>query len=339
MTATERVTTARGAVLQTPPRLSLAQLPTPLQRLDNLSREVGGPRLWIKRDDLTEGPAGGNKLRKLEFSVGQALAEDANVLITAGAKQSNHCRATASVAARLGLECHLVLAGRPPDGVLDGNLLLDDLMGADVTYIHPREIDRLPEILGDLADRLRAQGKRPFVIPLGATDAFGLWGYVLAARELQQDFERLGIAPRYVVCAVGTGGTCAGLALGAQLFGLSTRIVGMSVSRSKEVCSADLEAVAADWCRHAGLERSELDVDFLDDFVGPGYGRADAPVFSTIRRVARAEGLVFDPVYTGKSFDGLLRELAAGRLRDSEDLVFLHAGGLFGTFPHRASFA
>ena len=218
-----------------PPRVRLAHLPTSLQLLENLSAETSGPRIWIKRDDLTEGVAGGNKIRKLEFSVGQALAEGADLLMTAGAKQSNHCRATASVAARLGLGCHLVLAGKPEDAgrpedvgrsedvgkrrgpPLDGNLLLDDLMGASVTYIHPNEIEELPAIYDRLGAELREEGRRPFTIPLGATDALGVWGYIECARELKSDFAQHGISPSHVVCPLGTGGTVGGLPRGARV--------------------------------------------------------------------------------------------------------------------------
>ncbi len=332
--------TKSDAPPDSPPRTSLAHLPTPLQLLENVSAEVGGPRIWVKRDDLTEGVAGGNKIRKLEFSVAQALGEGANLLMTAGAKQSNHCRATASVAARLGLGCHLVLAGKPEEPPFDGNLLLDDLMGASVTYIRPEEIDQLPEIYGRLGAELEREGKRPFAIPLGATDAVGVWGYIECARELKDDFARHGISPSHVVCPVGTGGTYGGLMLGALLHGLETRVLGVSVSRPEEVCLVELEELLESWkvVQASELDVAELRPEILDGYIGPGYGRADPHVYDTIRRVARAEGLVLDPVYTGKTFDALLQEITAGRFVGSSDIVFLHAGGIYGAFPHRQRF-
>ncbi|MEM9565166.1 MAG: D-cysteine desulfhydrase family protein [Actinomycetota bacterium] len=322
-----------------PPRIRLAQLPTPLHPLDNLSAELRGPRLWIKRDDLTEGPAGGNKLRKLEFSMGQAVAEGADVVLTAGAAQSNHCRQTAFAAARLGLRCHLVLRGPPPEGPPDGNLLLDALFGAAVTWVDEAAFDELPATFEAAAAPYRADGLTPFAIPVGASDEIGAWGYVEAAGELADDLARLDLRASHVVAAVGSVGTHAGLRIGAARYGLEARVLGISVARTNAELDERIDDLADRW-RHRYGQPADIDRDgseILDGYIGPGYGRAGPEVYETIRRVARLEGIVLDPVYTGKAFDALLREVASGRFdtAGAGDVVFLHTGGIYGTFPHR----
>ncbi len=327
--------------IEAPPRVDLARLPTPIQPLDRLRAEIGGPRIWLKRDDLTEGPAGGNKLRKLEFAIGQALAENADVVITAGAAQSNHCRQTAFAAARYGLGCHLILAGPAPSSAPDGNLLLDELFGADITFVDPVAFDDLAPVFDDISDHYRSDGSTPFSIPVGASDEIGLWGYVEAGAELAADVDRLGIEPSHIIAAVGSGGTHAGLLVGTELAGLSCEVVGISVSRSTATLAAQLPDLIDRWQRRYGRP---VDVDdrrsvILDGHIAPGYGRAGPRVYETIRLLGRLEGVVFDPVYTGKAFDGLLGEIEAGRFDGSDDVVFVHTGGIYAVFPHRDRFA
>ncbi len=323
-----------------PPRVELARLPTPLQPLDRLRAVVGGPRIWLKRDDLTEGAAGGNKLRKLEFAIGQALAEEADVVITAGASQSNHCRQTAFAAARFGLRCHLVLAGPAPASAPDGNLLLDELFAAEITYVDPDVFDDLAPVFEQVSDQHRREGSTPFCIPVGASDEIGLWGYVEAAAELAGDVERLAIDPTHLVAAVGSGGTHAGLLVGAERAGLAAQVLGISVSRSTETLLERTPDLVDRWNRRYGqaVEVDEHRSVIVDDYIAPGYGRAEARVYETIRLLGRLEGVVFDPVYTGKAFDGLLREIEAGRFDGSDDIVFVHTGGIFAVFPHRDRF-
>lgn len=323
-----------------PPRVGLAQLPTPLQPLDNLGATIDGPRIWLKRDDLTEGPAGGNKLRKLEFSAGQALADGADVLITAGATQSNHCRQTAFAAAKLGLRCHLVLRGPVPTSAPDGNLLLDQLLGAQLTYVDDEAFDELPVVFEELSERYRAEGATPFCIPVGASDEIGLWGYVEAAAELAIDIQRVGIEPSHIVAAIGSGGTHAGLVAGARRSGLATDILGISVSRSASALHARIPLLIDAWNRRYG---EPVPVDgpgssILDGYIAPGYGKASQRVYDTIERVAGLEGVIFDPVYTGKAFDAFLAEIEAGRFAGAEDVIFVHTGGIYAVFPHRQGF-
>lgn len=319
-----------------PPRLSLAVRPTPLQPLDRLSAELGGPRLWVKRDDLTGSVLSGNKVRKLEFALAAALRDGADTIITCGGLQSNHCRATALACAQLGLRCRLLLRGEPQQPY-DGNLLLDHLAGATVECFAPARYQReLPALLNDAADRCRREGGRPFVIPTGASDGLGLWGYIGAAQELAEDFARAGIRPRHILCATGSGGTQGGLTAGAALYGLDAAVWGVAVCDDAAYFQNKVRADLRDWRNRfqASLDVDALTVRVLDDYIGPGYAIAGPEVFATIQRAARTEGLVLDPVYTGKAFHALLEEVKRGRF-DGDDVVFIHTGGVFGLFPQR----
>jgi len=320
-----------------PPRLQLAQRPTPLQLLERLSQRLGGPRIWVKRDDLTGCAETGNKVRKLEFILAAAMADGADTLITCGGVQSNHCRATALLCARLGLRCHLLLRGAAEDD-LDGNLLLDHLAGARIRYVEaPRYLRELPALLEEEADRVRASGGRPFIVPTGGSDAIGLWGHVAVCEELAADFAAQGIAPGHLVCATGSGGTQAGLVAGALFHGLNARVWGMAVCNDAAWFRDKIRQDLAAWSERygVGLDPEGIPVEVIDDYIGPGYARADEAVFDTMVELARSEGLLLDPVYTGKAFHGLLCEYRQGRFDDSDDLVFLHTGGLFGLFPQR----
>lgn len=323
-----------------PARLQLALTPTPLQPLERLSREVGGPRIWVKRDDLTGALLSGNKVRKLEFVLAQALAQGCDSIVTCGGLQSNHCRATAVLCAQLGLHCCLVLRGelQTPH---DGNLLLDYLVGAEVRAF-PVEVyqKNLAKLLRETADELRGSGRHPFVIPTGASDGNGLWGYVAASEELRDDFARHRIQPRHIICATGSGGTQAGLTAGVALHALDARVWGVAVCDNEAYFQHKVRADLRDW--HArwrpALNVEQLPIRIIDGYVGPGYAKAGPEIFATIKRVARSEGLVLDPVYTGKAFHALLSESGRGRFDDSDDIVFIHTGGVFGLFPQRDQF-
>jgi len=321
-----------------PPRIALAQLPTPLQRLERASERWGrGRRIWVKRDDLTGTALTGNKLRKLEFIAGHARAHNIDTLITCGGLQSNHCRATALVCAQLGLGCHLILRGEAPEDP-DGNFLLDILSGAAISC-YPAEtyVPGLTALFAHWVDHYRAQGRTPLCIPTGASDGLGIWGYIAAAEELARDMRSHGIDSATVVLASGSGGTQAGLTLGAALLELPIRVVGMAVCDDAQWFIDKMAADCADWSRRAGLAvPAGLQAVVNDRYIGPGYGRADPIVFQRIAALARLEGLVLDPVYTGKAFHGLVEELSEGSLAaPGEDVIFLHTGGLFGLFPQR----
>lgn len=323
-----------------PPRLTLAQTPTPLQLLQRVSSASGGPRIWVKRDDLTGSLLSGNKVRKLEFVLAHALAQNCDAIITCGGLQSNHCRATALLCAQLGLHCTLILRGEP-QLPYDGNLLLDHLAGAEVKTLPVESYQKnLHKVLKDTTAQLRAAGKTPFVIPTGASDGIGLWGYVAACAELRDDFLRHAIQPKHIVCATGSGGTQSGLTAGVALHDIDAKVWGVAVCDDEAYFKNKVHADLCDWQQRYAppLDIESLLINVIDGYVGPGYAKADSAVFETIKYVARSEGLVLDPVYTGKAFHALLSEIKRGRFDDSNDIVFVHTGGVFGVFPQREQF-
>ena len=354
-----------------PPRIPLARLPTPLQPLPRLSASHGrGHRLWVKRDDLTGAALSGNKARKLEFVLAAAQEQECQVLITCGGLQSNHCRATALAGAANGFKVHLILRGEP-EGEADGNLLLDYLAGAEVSCYPPAQYTReLEALFQQWQEHYAARNERAFLIPTGASDGLGIWGYIAASEELAADLAAAGIEAAHILCATGSGGTQAGLTLGfalqaeaapaksaATVWGvnvcdepigpkLAPGRAGTATVWGVNVCDDEawflnkIQKDIADWQARWGqaLPEGGLRPQVIDGYVGPGYGRADREVFEAIVLAARTEGLVLDPVYTGKAFYAMLREIEAGRFAGCRDIVFLHTGGIFGLFPQRGAF-
>ncbi|MBA6412343.1 D-cysteine desulfhydrase family protein [Parahaliea sp. F7430] len=323
--------------LQYPRRVDLARLPTPLQFLPRATEKWGqGQRLWVKRDDLSGCLLSGNKVRKLEFLLAHAQDEGCDTLITCGGIQSNHCRATALVAAQAGLSAHLLLRGERPDES-DGNYFLDQLAGAHIECIPAAEY--LPNLNALLAARQRSyaeQGRKALIIPTGGSDGIGVWGYIAAAQELASDFTEAGITAAHIVTASGSGGTQAGLALGAELHQLPASVWGVNVCDDAAYFDNKIHQDASDWAqRYPGVPQVTLKPRVLDGYVGEGYGKAGPEIFDLIRQLARLEGLVLDPVYTGKAFYGMLQELAQGRFADCQDIVFVHTGGIFGLMAQR----
>lgn len=317
-----------------PPRLSLAQTPTPLQPLPRLSRLLGGPNIWVKRDDLTGCAISGNKVRKLEFTLARALAEGCDTLITAGGLQSNHCRATAILGAQLGLKVHLILRQEGRDSpYAEGNLLLSELAGAELSIYPKAQYQKhVATSFEHWQAHYRSLGGKPWCIPVGASDGVGVWGYIDCARELHTDFQKVGIRPKAIVHATGSGGTQAGLSAGAVLYDLGCPVIGMAVCDSKKYF---LKKVRDDLQHWHSLYSPELDIENLplevnDNYIGPGYALSGPEVFETIRLAARTEGLILDPIYTGKGFHGLVEEIRKGRFSCDEDVVFIHTGGIFG---------
>ncbi len=324
-----------------PPRLSLARLPTPLVPLDRLSREIGGPRIWIKRDDLTGSGLSGNKVRKLEFTFAQALAEDCDTLITCGGLQSNHCRATAIIGACLGLKVHLFLRGMPA-GLPDGNLFLDHIVGAEFSFYSREEYyARHSEIFSELVERYAKLGRKAFVVPAGASDEIGLWGYVLASKELKTESSNLGFSPDFIVCANGSGGTLAGLTVGNIYHDIGATVWGINVADDDaQYFEAKIRNDLRVWKERYGqdLDVETPAINVIDGYRGPCYGKAEPVVFETITQVAKTEGIILDPVYTGKAFHGMLKEIENGRLSSANNIIFVHTGGIFGLFAQRDEF-
>lgn len=324
-----------------PPRLSLAQNPTPLIPADRLSKRVGGPRIWIKRDDQTGSAVSGNKIRKLEFSLAKALAQGCDTVITCGGVQSNHCRTTAILCASLGLKCHLILRGPEvaESGDIDGNLFLDYLVGAETSFYSNLDYQaRSDEIIAQWEQHYRHLGNKPFCIPVGASDGTGLWGYIAASEELSADFGVNNINPGHIISATGSGGTQAGLIAGNELFGLNAKVWGINVCDDEAYFLTKVRNDLLQWKEWyaQSLDVSRLSIDVIDGYVGAGYAKASEDVFETIKLVARLEGVILDPVYTGKAFYGMLEQIKQGRFNNSDDIVFIHTGGIFGLFPQRA---
>lgn len=326
-----------------PKKISLANTPTPLRLLGKVSEQLGGPRIWVKHDDATGSALSGNKVRKLEYVVAEAIEHNCDTLITCGGLQSNHCRATALVAAQLGLNAHLVLRGRKP-AEADGNLVLDHMAGAEISYYSPAEyIQRLPEIFSKLSEDYLALGRKAWCIPTGASDEIGIWGYIDAAYELYGQLHQQSLNPRYIVCATGSGGTQAGLSLGMHSLGYSGEVVGMAVCDSEEYFLRKARKDMHGWQHRYGAEDDVASVDVdgvpiktLANYIGPGYARTYPEMLDCIKWLARTEGIVLDPCYTGKAFYGLVEEIRSGRWSEVEDIVFVHTGGIFGLFPYRA---
>jgi len=318
-----------------PPRLSLARCPTPLQLLSRASERWGqGSRIWVKRDDLTGSTLTGNKVRKLEYFAAHALEHGFDTLITCGGLQSNHARATAGVCAQLGLHCELVLRGDQPED--SGNTLLDNLFGAELRAVPRSAYARgLDALLEDAAEAQRSRGRKPLVIPTGGSNGIGIWGYIGAAFELADDMKAQGLDGAAVVTATGSGGTQAGLTLGMALADTGSEVIGMAVCDNADWFNtkvlADVEEARNLW---PSLPKVSVLPHTVDDYIGPGYGVADPEVYSLIAELAALEGLILDPVYTGKAFYGLISEMAEGRFGRDQDVVFVHTGGIFGLFPH-----
>jgi L-cysteate sulfo-lyase len=322
-------------------RLPLAHLPTPLEPLERLSRELGGPRIWVKRDDCTGLAGGGNKTRKLEFLLGDALNRGADTVLTAGAVQSNHARQTAAACARLGLRCELFLKeaapGRGESYRHSGNVFLDRILGAEVRIL-PSEASAEPA-MEERAEALRKEGRRPYTIPVGGSNAVGALGYVECARELSTQADEMGLEINAVVHASASHGTQAGLAVGLAMVGAQAQLIGVSVSGSTQQARANVELIAAATCERLGspLRFAEIEVD--DRFVGEGYGIPTLEGLAAIRLLAQLEGLLLDPVYTGKAMAGIMELVREGRFGSDDNVVFLHTGGWPALFAYKEELA
>jgi D-cysteine desulfhydrase family pyridoxal phosphate-dependent enzyme len=312
------------------PRVSIAHLPTPLEMLPRLTAYLGGPQLWAKRDDQTGLATGGNKTRKLEFLVAEALAQGADTLVTCGAAQSNHARQTAAAAARFGLACTLVLRGEPPPQA-QGNLLLDELLGAEIVWAGA---DDLTARLEETADALRSRGRRPYVVPYGGSNPVGVCGYVAAMEELLAQAAQMGLSFDHIVLASSSGGTQAGLTVAARALGYRGRILGISVDLPADPLRRRMAELATATADYLGLPLAFAPEDFAveDGYRGGGYGVISDLEREAIRLLARTEGLLLDPVYTGRAFGGLIDLIRRGVFSPQERVLFWHTGGVAGLF-------
>ena len=321
------------------PRIRCAHLPTPLEPMPRLSEHLGGPRLWIKRDDCTGLATGGNKARKLEFLIGDALEQGADTVVTQGAVQSNHCRQTAAVAAQQGLGCHLLFESRVPtedtDYVNSGNVLLDRMLGA-TTATFPADTDMNAE-MDRLADSLRTQGRRPYIIPGGGSNPVGATGYVNAAVELLEQCEAQGLNLSHIVHGTGSAGTQAGLVAGLHGSQSPVPVLGIGVRAPQDKQEASVHDLACRTAEYLGVEtplpRDKVVADC--NYVGEGYGLPTDSMLEALSLLAKLEGVLLDPVYSGKGMAGLIGKVRQGFFDASTDVVFLHTGGAVALFGYR----
>jgi D-cysteine desulfhydrase len=314
------------------PRIPLGCLPTPLEELPRLTRALGGPRLFIKRDDQTGLATGGNKTRKLEFAVADALDQGADTLITMGGVQSNHTRQTAAAAARCGLRCVVVLRGHAP-AVWNGNLLLDHLLGAQVVFSG----DRTREAVADeVASQARAAGNRPYLIPVGASNAVGAVGFVAALEELDAQAKARALRVDRVVFASSSFGTQAGLCVGAKAVGFGGQLAAIAIDSRRDELQAGVAAIATATIRRLGWEMAfgPAEVVAYDGYLGAGYAIMGEPEREAISLVARCEGILLDPVYTGRAMAGLIDLIRTGAFGKDETIVFWHTGGAAALFAY-----
>ena len=319
------------------PRIRLAHLPTPLEPLPRLSQALGVD-LWIKRDDCTGLAGGGNKTRKLEFLLGEAWAQDADTLVTQGAVQSNHVRQTVAAAVANGMACEVILEERTGSKATDytenGNVLMDRLFGAVIRRV-PGGSD-MPAELERTAEEVRARGGRPYIIPGGGSNAVGALGYVDCAREIVVQADELDLKIDRIVTATGSAGTHAGLVAGLAVMGADIPVLGIGVRAPKEKQEANVLKLTRETAALLGHpDRIRDDMVVADcDYVGEGYGLIDAAVIEALKLAARTDGIVLDPVYTGKAMKGLIALAKQGKFY-GETVVFLHTGGAQGLFGYQ----
>ncbi|MBN1901463.1 D-cysteine desulfhydrase family protein [Candidatus Sumerlaeota bacterium] len=324
-----------------PERIPMANTPTPIQKLETLSRELG-IEFYAKRDDMTGMELSGNKVRKLEFLMAEAMQKGADTVVTCGGVQSNHCRATAAACVKLGLKCHLILRTRTPKPPYDGNHLLDYLFGADFTYMDkPEYYEKEEGGFEEVLEGIRAKGGKPFYIPVGGSVAMGSWGYVKAFEEITGQLDAMGIKKAHLVVSTGSGGTHSGLILGRALTKRTEfRITGVIVCDDIEYFQGQNRKILGDAVKLFNLppEIEHEKIDLIDGYIGPGYALPYPELMETIKMAALKEAIILDPVYTGKAFHGLIMEIRKGKFPKESPVVFIHTGGAFGLFPQKDVF-
>jgi L-cysteate sulfo-lyase len=320
------------------PRVQLAHLPTPLEVLPRLSEKLGGPEIWVKRDDCTGLATGGNKTRKLEFSMGEALERGADTIITVGAVQSNHVRQTAAAACKLGMKCEVLLEHRVSDPSElyrnSGNVLLDRIFGASLReYAAGTDFELAME---KVAGEVRAAGGVPYIIPGGASNPVGALGYVGCGEELLQQCEEQDVRFDHIVTATGSAGTHAGLAVGLRGSGSDLPILGIGVNARQDAQEDKVYKLAVETAALVEKPGCVVREDIIADcnYIGPGYGQPTDAMNEAVLLLARTEGLLFDPVYSGKALAGMIDYVRQGRFDKSQRIVFLHTGGAAGLFAY-----
>jgi len=320
------------------PRVTLGHLPTPLEHLPRLSEHLGGPQIWVKRDDCTGLATGGNKTRKLEFSMAAALDEGADTIVTVGAVQSNHVRQTAAAACKLGLACEVLLEHRIVDPseayAKSGNVFLDKMFGANLRE-YPGGTD-FAAAMNEVADEVRNAGGKPYIIPGGASNTVGALGYVNCAIELLQQADDLGLTIDHLVTATGSAGTQAGFAVGLKALQSDIPLLGIGVNIPQDAQEEKVYALACETADYIGkpgiVAREEIVANC--NYVGDGYGVPTASMNEAVMMLARLEGLLFDPVYSGKGLAGMIDLIRKGKFENASNIVFLHTGGSAALFAY-----
>ncbi|MEM7334118.1 MAG: D-cysteine desulfhydrase family protein [Chloroflexota bacterium] len=321
--------------LNFPRSVSLGHFPTPIEKLDRLSRFLNGPELFIKRDDLTGLATGGNKTRKLEFLIADAIHHECDHIVTVGGPQSNHCRQTAAAAAKLGLGCSLIIKGEKPKQRL-GNLLLDELLGAHVYWTNGRT---RAEMMEEVVAELQKMGRKPYPIPVGGSNVIGSASYVAAMEEFHHQIRDVYLNFDFIVLASSSGGTQAGIVLGSHIYGFNGEVLGISVDGPADQLKTQVAALATATATHLGLDSMSLleQVVINDDYIGDGYAQVGEPEREAIQLMAQKEGILLDPVYTSKAVAGIIDLIRWGAFTRGQSILFWHTGGsaTLSAFSHK----
>lgn len=326
--------------IEIPEHINLANLPTRIQKLDRLSKELSGINLYVKRDDETGAELSGNKVRKLEFTIKEALDMGCDTLITCGGIQSNHARATAAAAAELGMNSCLVLRSDEKPEV-DGNYFIDKVIGADVRIISSEDYSkRRTEIMESIKNEYDLKGHKAYIIPEGASNGIGNFGYFKCMEEIAAQEREMGIKFDTILVAVGSGGTYSGLFLYNKLFSAGKNIIGVNVCDDADFFKNKIYHIAHESMDylHSSVEFTKDEINIIDGYVGIGYAKSRKEEIDFIYKLAKLEGIILDPVYTGKALYGFVSEVKKGNLKNMKNVLFIHTGGLFGLFPKKDMF-
>ena len=327
-------------MIKIPEKINMANLPTKIEKMEKLSKKLGGPDIYIKRDDQTGTEISGNKIRKLEFSAAEAADKGYDTLITCGGIQSNHCRATAAVAVKLGFKCCLVLNGSK-DTEVDGNLLLDKLLGAEIYFVSQEEYEnRRMEVMKEIKTNMKNKGLKPYIIPEGASNGIGGFGYYRAIEEIMLQEKEMKVHFDGIVIATGSGGTYSGLLLGSRILNYDTKIYGVNVCHDEKYFKGRIYEILHNSMSYmnVNLNFSKDEINIIDGYVGRGYALSREEELEFIKELAKLEGIILDPVYTGKAMYGLTQEIKKGKFSEYKNLLFIHTGGIFGIFPQKSQF-
>ncbi|MCG8608634.1 D-cysteine desulfhydrase family protein, partial [bacterium] len=303
------------------------------------SRHLEGPEIYLKRDDYTGLGLTGNKVRKLEFLLAEAIHKKCDYVITCGGSQSNHARSTAIACAKLGLKCHLILRNNM-GAAMEGNLFLNRLVGAEIQYVTPEEYMQVDDLMKEIAGGLKREGHIPYVIPEGGSNELGSIGYVQAVKEIIQQMRSMQLKINKIVLPVGSGGTYAGLLLGKFIFDLAADIYGINICDNESFFVKKISEILKKAQKRFNLDLaiSKKDIKIIDGYVGKGYGLSSQDELEIIKQIARTEGVILDPVYTGKAMLGLVDQIRKGMFKVGDNVLFIHTGGLFGIFSKRSLF-